>query len=378
MKQKEEQVKLDEKIQNQGPATLKSNGCLSNLYKRFKPTKSPILVIFLLLIFGLVLIFVPYLMTTRSILALKYEQIGEIGDIISGTTMPFISFAGIMLTFLAFWIQYKANLELRRDIEIDRFASRYYELLKLHKENVSEMEIDGKYKGREVFKALHQELKFIYWLIENELNGMKEQGDVSRSSPQKILSIAYLIFYYGFETNKVNYVNAHLKNICSPNEEDKVVKELTRQYEKLRSAGRYVEGRVAEVKVGNLSERFLFRHSPFQGQMSRLGHYYRHLFQTVRFIDGISDERLNHEEKYGFAKTIRGQLSVFEQAMLYYNALSSIGAPWLKCENPLLTKYRLIKNMPPNLADFGPNPKDKFNVEIEEYKKISKNFFEFS
>ena len=81
-------------------------------------------------------------------------------------------------------------------------------------------------------------------------------------------------------------------------------------------------------------------------------------------------------EKYEFVKTIRGQLSVYEQAMLYYNAVSESGKPWLKEENPLLIKYRLIKNIRKSHTDFGPDPWVKFKAEITDYQIRKKRFFE--
>ena len=98
------------------------------LYQEFKTGKSPMFLVWIILIFGVILIFFPIIFTTWRLIPLEFGNNGELGDMISGTTMPFISFAGIILTFYAFWIQYKANIELRRDIEVERFENKYYEL----------------------------------------------------------------------------------------------------------------------------------------------------------------------------------------------------------------------------------------------------------
>ena len=45
------------------------------------------------------------------------------------------------------------------------------------------------------------------------------------------------------------------------------------------------------------------KYKPFCGHMSRLEHYYRHLFQTVKFI--VEHEDNSGKEKYEFLKLLR-------------------------------------------------------------------------
>lgn len=76
---------------------------------------------------------------------------------------PFVALAGVIVTGLAFYIQYKANLLQRESfveeqkesknqlqLQIDnqnrqnrfqQFESQFYEMLKLHRENITEMRI---------------------------------------------------------------------------------------------------------------------------------------------------------------------------------------------------------------------------------------------
>ena len=44
-----------------------------------------------------------------------FSDTGEIGDTIGGITGPFIAIAAAGLTFIAFWVQYKANIQQRQD-----------------------------------------------------------------------------------------------------------------------------------------------------------------------------------------------------------------------------------------------------------------------
>ncbi|MCL1666711.1 putative phage abortive infection protein [Elizabethkingia ursingii] len=88
----------------------------------------------------------------------------------------------------------------------------------------------------------------------------------------------------------------------------------------------------------------------YGGHQHRLGHYYRHLFQTFKFLS--IQTILTDEEKYFFAKTLRAQLSNYEQSMLFINSISEFGFSWElypeKHNNndlKLITTYQLIKNI---------------------------------
>jgi hypothetical protein len=95
----------------------------------------------------------------------------------------------------------------------------------------------------------------------------------------------------------------------------------------------------------------------YNGHQHRRGHYFRHLFQTVKYINYNDD--IKEEEKYFYAKTLRAQLSTYEQAILFINSITTLGYKWellpeenllkkgddkIKCK--LITNNQLIKNLP--------------------------------
>jgi hypothetical protein len=88
-----------------------------------------------------------------------------------------------------------------------------------------------------------------------------------------------------------------------------------------------------------------FEYVPFEGHQSRLGHYYRHLYQMVRYVD----QQVIDIKKYEYVKTIRAQLSTHEQALLLLNSLTPIGRNWWN--NHLIVEYRLVKNIPQGFFD---------------------------
>jgi len=115
----------------------------------------------------------------------------------------------------------------------------------------------------------------------------------------------------------------------------------------------------------------------FQGHFSLLGRYFRHLFNTAKYIDSQDVRILPELEKRNYASTLRAQLTDFEQLLLYYNTLTPLGAAWNSPENKFISRYRMIKNIPIPLANFGPVPAVYYQSEIEKYKLEGKSFFEW-
>jgi hypothetical protein len=97
--------------------------------------------------------------------------------------------------------------------------------------------------------------------------------------------------------------------------------------------------------------------------MPVLGHYYRHLYQTVSYVVKQDEKIITHEDKLEYLRTLRAQLTDHEQVLLYYNAIVDFGAEWII--NGFFTKYKMIRNLPLPLADFGIKPQDKFAIELE-------------
>ncbi|RZJ52243.1 MAG: hypothetical protein EOO44_12445, partial [Flavobacterium sp.] len=90
-------------------------------------------------VLGFGLIMIPMLFYSNK----KLDNIGIIGDTVGGLLNPIFAVPATILTFLAFWVQYKANQQQQKDISIQRFENIFFEMIRLHKENVNEMKISG-------------------------------------------------------------------------------------------------------------------------------------------------------------------------------------------------------------------------------------------
>lgn len=92
---------------------------------------------------------------------LDFTETGQIGDTIGGIMGPFIAIAAAGLTFLAFWVQYRANEQLREDITVERFESKFYKMLDIHIQNVEHLQI-GNITGTAVFSQLIGDYRGIF------------------------------------------------------------------------------------------------------------------------------------------------------------------------------------------------------------------------
>ena len=93
----------------------------------------------------------------------------------------------------------------------------------------------------------------------------------------------------------------------------------------------------------------------YGGYQSVLDHYFRHLFQSYKYLSETED--IAEDEKYFYGKLLRSQLSTYEQALLFVSSISCLGLRWeLSAEIPkhrkiradLITRFNLVKNLPGN------------------------------
>ncbi|MCG7320186.1 putative phage abortive infection protein [Brevibacillus laterosporus] len=88
---------------------------------------------------------------------------------------------------------------------------------------------------------------------------------------------------------------------------------------------------VIQLYLAEIYKDFFIKHQ------SQIGHYFRNLYHIVKFIDEAVF--LNKDEKIGYIRFLRAQLSSYEMLLLFYNLQSQ----WGKEFNPLAEKYRLLQ-----------------------------------
>jgi hypothetical protein len=244
------------------------------------------------------------------------ERAEQMGSFLGGYLGSLFALLGVLLLY--------ATLKSQRISSAQQnFETKYFELLKMHRDNVAEIDLQEA-SGRRVFVLLLVELRSALAIIRRVARECEQP-----LSDTRLMHVAYYCTFFGVGPNSSRMLKCSLSEF-DRNFIDRVEHELSRD-----STKRQV---VREQRLGYV---------PFEGHQSRLGHYYRHLFQMVRYVDEQSPA-LNIP-KYEFVKTIRAQLSTHEQALLLINSLTPIGRIWWEMQ--FIENYRLVQNLPQNFFD---------------------------
>jgi hypothetical protein len=267
--------------------------------------------------------------------------IGQYGSFAGG-------FVGSIFSLAAFLLLFETLIQQQRLFHFQQFESNFFNLLNLHRQNLAELRkripIHGdKYEeGRRVFIELRKDYGEILQIVRRTDASLK-----IRLAPIDIANIAYLVLYYGVaETvfgkgqNETSVLREILSKLSYNEEFCDVLIEGCREC--MDEANKYMK---------------------FNGNQSRLGHYYRHLLQVIRFVD--HSKYLTTEQKRSYVDIVRAQLSNHEQLLLFYYAISVLGKNWITSPN-LIVKYELIKNIPlESGVTYGIKPKDYFQMSYE-------------
>jgi hypothetical protein len=296
------------------------------------------------------ILFFPYWFTSYSFRGINFSQTGNIGDTIGGILGPFIAIAAAILTFFAFWVQYKANEQQKLDLKIERFENKFFELLKFHKENVNELTLGENLKGRKTFVLLSNELRTCYKVCEEVITQSDRYANIN------IMKFSYMIFFYGIGEQSEEYYTKDF---------DEIEKEVFGAIKVTLLLGQEHYNKNLKNPCNFFLDISLeIFYLPFNGHVSQLSHYYRNLFQSAKYVTEQDETLFNDDQKYDYLKILRAQLSEHEQLLMYYNAISWFDSEWKE----LFTKYRLIKNLPIPLANFHDSPLIHYSDEIEKYK----------
>ncbi|EHN8718884.1 hypothetical protein BFX86_16480 [Enterobacter hormaechei] len=326
-----------------------------------------------------------------------YTVTGQFGDFVGGVIGTLFALAGTFLIYLTFQEQSKENKR-------SAFEAVFFEMIRLHRDNVSELrynvtlgqEID-KYENRQVMRVIFKEFIECYrevckfsnsknpkdYITKKHLEHLNDIIEKNNLTANPIdlarIDIAYCMVFYGVgEEGEIFLKNLFRKKYNSiyyykliyfiklkPKKTNisrfhnwKTIRDL--DLERLKALiDELYKNRKHPEKTLSLSDfaANLDMHLPYEkyygGHQFRLGHYFRHLYQSYKYLDNTPF--LSNERRYGYGKMLRAQLSTYEQALLLVNSLSNIGMKWElspemssdnKSQQKFITKYNLIKNLP--------------------------------
>ncbi|CAM4331424.1 putative phage abortive infection protein [Zobellia roscoffensis] len=351
-----------------------------------------------LAIFGFLILLIPFFSNH-----IKYKDLASMGDAVGGILNPLVGIAAALLTFLAFYIQFQANKQVQKQFEIQKFESQFYEMIKLYRDNVSEMRYEKYHEGKDFIFENRQALRVLFkeftdcyrdvkkfsrsQLTEDYINTdyIKELNSTVKKTnsnidliEMSIIDISYCIFFYGLGESGIQILRAIFKKKYNSNYYFKLLFYMQLK-PKQHNIKRYnlwkdLRGKSLEDFQQIIDELYNNRQTPeakselspfsqlfkmhlgyekfYGGHQFRLGHYFRHLFLSYNFLERTNI--LSKVEKYNYGKIYRAQLSNYEQALIFINSISSMGVKWElnpKKNNEnymsnLITTYGIIRNLP--------------------------------
>lgn len=339
---------------------------------------------------------------------LPYEDVdmaasGQFGDYVGGIIGTIFSAGAFYFLFLSILeqksslaLQEKSLAEQTRLAQRSKFEGHFFEILKIHRENVNELtytRFQRATSSRKVFKAIHydfldcyEDLKFFFNhqpILDaareehlTKINQIRVKGRIEADIIQMLhIDIAYAIVYFGVAIEGRTILSKRLKRYYKDDFVEKLIAfislkphedhkgELSQWAHFIAKSDSEREAIIREIlilisgsKSGVSAEaEELHVHIKdctkfYGGHQHRLSHYFRNLFQAYKYLDQYSD--MTHSERYFFAKTLRSQLSTYEQVVFFLNSVSHLGWGWelgVNSNSNLVTKYQIIKNVPNDL-----------------------------
>ena len=364
--------------------------------------------------------------------SIDFSVTGQFGDFVGG-------FLGTIINGAVFYFLYLTLNEQRKSSLRQSFETKLYDLIHLHRENISELTYTNYYRenlqtsnARKVFRVIVEEFIECFHEVKHftkmypDIEILKPAFKIELAKIIKrnkcnesveilaLIDIAFCFFYYGLSKESesillhkfynrynpefINRLKVFLR--LKPKEEnqdlffewksfkEKNIKEKLEIFEEIfPNAGK---SKLPTNCTKHKLHSNLSAYKYYGGHQHRLGHYFRHLYQAFNFLS--SQDFLTADEKYYYGKTFRAQLSTYEQFMLFFNSLSSLGMAWeytvVSKNNPdkkdlddfkLISRYNLIKNLPGSqyydftYRKFYPSVKFEYFKDITYSNRISKN-----
>lgn len=299
---------------------------------------------------------------------------GNFGAYIGGTLGALFTFISVIA------VLYTINSQ-KKQYALEHFENKYYQLLNIHIKNANDLSLKEN-RGKRVFALIFKE----FGLIKNDIyNHLKNNSDYNKIDEKELLLIkaAYIVLFFGLGSTSSRIVKAYWdKDKDKDKDEDEEFLNsyiLAGQLFKIENFSEILSHEYGSDYISEVNKKDKLGYSWKDGHVSRLAHYYRHLYQFVKFVD--ESELISEDEKYEYVKKIRAQLSNHEQALLFLNSLTPMGKDWWLetekgkgVETSFMWKYRLISNIPEDF--FDPQYFDITKLEIDK-KKLEKGYFEW-
>lgn len=276
---------------------------------------------------------------------------GSVGDTIGGTTAPIIGLISIYLLVATLWEQKKSNEVQLKYMRDERFESTFFNLLNEQREikkslcanfcglslNNATKTIAKHVSGQEFFPMANYELAVLFKSFDRD----SYLHDYDSDKVAQILESVYDDMYVGVnvpremkEEYSTNLKEVHTDALCAYfNDLYKVTKADFDRYKSLTQ-----------------EQKIAFVYSKFYKRRDNCGHYFRHLYHIMAFVEdsenrelkATTDSKLEDDvcARYKmYAQFIQAQMSSEELLMLFYNSFCYPKA------KDLIVKYDLLENL---------------------------------
>ena len=290
-------------------------------------------------------------------------------------------------------MQYEANIRQREDIAIERIEGKYYKMLDIYSEMSNGLNVHD-IQGKEAFAELVGEFTYSFFTITYVYNHIISEHNYLGTSKEQIKTIvnafknnvkernefltllSFNLFFYGRHYMIVDFSHPEKTALA---EEIKTIVFKYNQGGGSRSFSDYVKSGSFDVNIFHPDNKYPL----FEGHSDFLGHYFRHMFQMVKYVASLDKELFDEQTKYGYVKLLRSQMSDYEQILLFYNSLTDQGQAWNQSRGEVfpedagyISRFRMIKNLPPNFPVFGVIPQGVYKEDAEKWTRLGKQFYE--
>lgn len=278
------------------------------------------------------------------------QDTGAVGDTIGGTTAPIVGLISIYLLIWTLIEQKKSNDKQIRFMQDERFENTLFNLLNEQREitislyidfhglakNDVTKEIHTNVRGYEFFKMAVYELKILF----NSLDSKTFHTDYDSDAIGEMMEQITDNLYYG---ENLPY-ELKLENEESIHEGKKYA--LDAYFNDLYEIS---ETEFIQYKTKSVENKIQFVYKKYFSHRINCGHYFRHLYRILKFIELNETRELNMvrnveqqsvKNKYlEYAQFVQAQMSIEELLIIFYN---SFCFPKMK---GMLIKYNLLENL---------------------------------
>jgi len=287
----------------------------------------------------IVILILPFIFTQTKFSIFNFSNTGQIGDTIGGIMGPFIAIIAAILTFIAFWAQYKANekqyeiLNHQKEKEVeDNIEKRFFYLID-HYFRLEEQHMQSGYKGKAAYGVSLTELKFIIKMVTQvvTLNFEIDEDELKSKTCYQyaIIKISTELWFDGFDKSNTNEnfmsrISTDFINLTETNNNSNHIKFLKKANE-YNPEYQYFFTYIHNCTSGQPVHIEDFAIVDFgQGKSFKFSAYFKVIYNILTYVNNIDSSVLNYTKKRNWVKFFIELMSDEELELLAYMGISKV------------------------------------------------------